>query len=304
MATSGIDNLLQLLEKNIAQNKPTIVQQSTKRQLALIEQSIRSLIQLKLDNLQMPVQELNQRISNFQATKSVLLNEIEGFHAILQHYIQKLNETVNTQCNDAAKAIETEIIACIESYLHPSFQLLEKPEQHKLIKALNQIIRAGFEQLKTQLEQSSKTQFKQILEQYLFNAKNILHNIAIHFSDYLNTGIETIVEKFDWNAYTASYITLNGLDKEAIITKNNPPFYLTKKSKEKHIVQSVLQQYHEIIVQNTASIIYETQYKIQESFRKFNADFKIRVQQLLQTLERKSSKLKNKFCSDTMLVCR
>ncbi|NIM33913.1 MAG: hypothetical protein GTN67_00130 [Hydrotalea flava] len=285
MATSGIDNLLQLLEKNIAQNKPTIVQQSTKRQLALIEQSIRLFIQLRLDNLQMPVQELNQRISNFQATKSVLLNEIEGFHAILQHYIQKLNETVNTQCNDAAKAIETEIIACIESYLHPSFQLLEKPEQHKLIKALNQIIRAGFEQLKTQLEQSSKTQFKQILEQYLFNAKNILHNIAIHFSDYLNTGIETIVEKFDWNAYTASYITLNGLDKEAIITKNNPPFYLTKKSKEKHIVQSVLQQYHEIIVQNTASIIYETQYKIQESFRKFNADFKIRVQQLLQTLE-------------------
>ncbi|WP_298297916.1 dynamin family protein [Hydrotalea sp.] len=286
---SGFKNLVAVLEKNITQNKTSILLQSTARQLALIEQSLQSLIQLRIDNLQMPVQELYQRMNHFQSTQSVLLNEIEGFQAILQHHIQKLNETVHTHCNDKAKNMETDVIALIESYLHPAYQLLNKPEQQQLIKTLNKMIRSSFEKLKTQLEESSKAQFKQILEQYLFNSKNILHNIAIHFSGYLNTGIETIVEKFDWKAYTAFYITLNGLDKEVILTKNSTHFMLSKKDKEKYISKAILEQYHEIIIHNTAAIIYEVQYKIQESFRKFNADFKLKVQQLLQTLEQEMS---------------
>ncbi|MDE3124398.1 MAG: dynamin family protein [Bacteroidota bacterium] len=282
---SGLDNLLKVLNQNITQNKRKILQQSTDRQLSLIKQSLLSLIQLRIENLQMPLQKLEERMHQFQATKNLILNEIEGFQAILEHHIQKLNEMVHNHCNNNAKMIETNVVTIIESYLHPSYQLFNKTEQKQLITTLNKTIRNNFEQLKNQLEAESKSQFKEILTHYLFNSKNILHNIAIHFQGYLNTGIESIVEKFDWKAYTAFYITLNGLDKETQFTINKANFFFSKKTKEQYITKAILKQYHEIIIHNTASIIYEVQYKIQESFRKFNADFKIKVQLLLQTLE-------------------
>ncbi|PZX66067.1 dynamin family protein [Hydrotalea sandarakina] len=287
MAESGFELLLQSLNSNISKNKSSILEQSIGRQLNLIQQSLISIIQLRINNLQLPVQQLSERIQQFENTQHVLLNEIEGFHAILQHHIKKLDETVHEQCNAKAKYFDATIQSLIQQYSNNNpFALLDITVQQALINDLNKLIKSGYEQLKTALEESSKLQFKSILEQYLFNSKNILHNIAIHFSDFLNTGIESIVEKFDWQAYTAFYITLNGLDKEAVINNNHTIFHFSKKSKEQQIIKSIQEQYHDIIIQNTAAIIYEVQYKIQESFRKFNADFKLKVQQLLQTLDK------------------
>lgn len=287
IAESGFELLLQLLNSNISKNKSSILEQSIGRQFNLIQQNLVSIIQLRINNLQLPIQQLSERIQQFENTQHVLLNEIEGFHAILQHHIKKLNEKVHEQCNAKAKYFDTTIQSLIQQYSNnKAFALLDVTVQQALINDLNKLIQSGYEQLKTSLEESSKLQFKSILEQYLFNSKNMLHNIAIHFSDFLNTGIESIVEKFDWQAYTAFYITLNGLDKEAVINNNHNIFYFSKKSKEQQIIKSIQEQYHDIIIQNTAAIIYEVQYKIQESFRKFNADFKLKVQQLLQTLDK------------------
>jgi GTP-binding protein EngB required for normal cell division len=287
MAESGFELLLQSLNCNISKNKPSILEQSIGRQLNLIQQRLISIIQLRINNLQLPVQQLPESIQQYENTQHVLLNEIEGFYAILQHHIKKVDETVHEQCNAKAKYFDATIQSLIQEYSYNNpIALLDITVQQALINDLNKLIKSGYEQWKTALEESSKLQFKSILEQYLFNSKNILLNIAIHFSDFLNTGIESIVEKFDWQAYTAFYITLNGLDKEAIINNNHTIFHFSKKSKEQQIIKSIQEQYHDIIIKNTAAIIYEEQYKIQGSFRKFNADFKLTVQQLLQTLDK------------------
>jgi GTP-binding protein EngB required for normal cell division len=287
MAESGFELLLQSLNCNISKNKPSILEQSIGRQLNLIQQRLISIIQLRINNLQLPVQQLPESIQQYEKTQHVLLNEIEGFYAILQHHIKKVDETVHEQCNAKAKYFDATIQSLIQEYSYNNpIALLDITVQQALINDLNKLIKSGYEQWKTALEESSKLQFKSILEQYLFNSKNILLNIAIHFSDFLNTGIESIVEKFDWQAYTAFYITLNGLDKEAIINNNHTIFHFSKKSKEQQIIKSIQEQYHDIIIKNTAAIIYEEQYKIQGSFRKFNADFKLTVQQLLQTLDK------------------
>jgi len=59
-----------------------------------------------------------------------------------------------------------------------------------------------------------------------------------------------------------------------------PDYFWRRKLYEK-----LYSHYHEIIVRNSASVGYDLQYKIQESFRRFNYDLQLNLQQLLKHIE-------------------
>jgi hypothetical protein len=94
-----------------------------------------------------------------------------------------------------------------------------------------------------------------------------------------------LAEQFDLNAYTPFYL---GLDSGLSAVDNPLTFFdrlFSFSFQQKKIQAKLKKHYEEIIVRNTASIMYDLNYKIQESFRRFNYDLHGRVNDVLINME-------------------
>ncbi len=102
----------------------------------------------------------------------------------------------------------------------------------------------------------------------------------------MGINFENIAEKFDLDVYTAFYLTLDS-GKPPVVSQKGLLFKLLPISAQKKKMFRQLQEhYNEIIVRNVASIIYDLQYKIQESFRKFNYDLNNKLKELLDNINK------------------
>lgn len=98
--------------------------------------------------------------------------------------------------------------------------------------------------------------------------------------------MELISEQFDLNVYTSFYLSLDSglppLQKvHSFFDKLFPASYQRRK-----LYTRWQNHYKEIIIRNAASIVYDLSYKIQESFRKFNYDLKMKMNNVLRSMEK------------------
>jgi uncharacterized membrane protein YgaE (UPF0421/DUF939 family) len=96
-----------------------------------------------------------------------------------------------------------------------------------------------------------------------------------------------ISEKFDLEVYTSFYLTVSSSGDLQTWKPTGFNKLLPTSVRKRHLIKKLENQYKEIIITDTAAIGYDLQYKIQESFRKFNYDLNNRLEELLENLRTK-----------------
>jgi GTP-binding protein EngB required for normal cell division len=278
---AGIQSLREKLIDLSKKDKAKLLQHSSLQQLRRITQKAILQLQFKVDAYLMPLQELENKSNQLTSSIQLMNDQKDEFESIITGKIKLLRQSIDEAVN--AESIQ------LEKYVNEKTSTIETLQSDSLKAKQNEIdelILRCFNEVKSQWEQKAKEHFKNLLQQYSTRSQSFFSELSGQFSSYFGQNVDIISEQFDLNAYTSFYLSLDsGL----------PPLRLSKSifsgllppSVQKRKLQKKWQEhYKEVIIRNTAAIIYDLSYKIQESFRKFNYDLNEKMKQLLSNMQK------------------
>ena len=204
----------------------------------------------------------------------------DEFESIIAGKIKRLQKDIDEDLNNKRNALRLEINAIIDEIPDIKTETLTASRTR-----LDDLIRESFENIKAEWELKTREHFRELLEQYSQRSQSFLNELSAHLSGYLNQNINLFSEQFDLSAYTAFYIKLDKGLREvnqplSLFDKILPLSFQLKKLRSKW-----QNHYNELITKNTASVIYDLTYRIQESFRKFNYDLNAKMHLILGSME-------------------
>jgi hypothetical protein len=258
-----------------------LLEQATRKRYRWLYQQLQMQLKLKTDSLLMPLNELEQKQEKLRSSISIMQEQKDEFESIIKGKIKILQDQIDSMVNKESAAIKNPIY----EQLNRQTDIIKKEMLVKIQNEIDQFILKRYEQVKTQLEELTKQQFKNLLQQYSTRSQSFLNELAMHLTSLLGISFDMIADKFDLNVYTSFYLSLDsGL---GIINPDN--FLLNKllpaPVRKRKLINKLKEHYNNIIIRNSASIAYDLIYKIQESFRKFNYDLNNRLKELLENIQ-------------------
>jgi hypothetical protein len=229
----------------------------------------------------MPLQELENRSRQLSASIQLMNEQKDEFESIISGKIKVLQENIHDAVNEERNALEKVVDDKISS-----IDLTKNVSAETLQKELDDVIISRFENAKTSWEQKAKEHFKNLLQQYSKRSQSFLQELSSNLSDYLGQSMEILSEHFDLNVYTSFYLSLSSSLPQLPKGRSFFDSFLPASYQRQKIHRKWQQHYKEIILQNAASIAYDLSYKIQESFRRFNYDLKIKMNDVLRSMEK------------------
>ncbi|OQP60185.1 hypothetical protein A3860_34465 [Niastella vici] len=271
--------LHRLIENMAVHEKGAIMQESISRQYNWLHKELQMQLQLKFDALTMPLTELEQRRSQLQASIQLMQMQKDEFASIINSRIRLMQDQIHITVNDASKTIKSRVNERLS-------EAINKDESvNHLHTELDQYILNEFDEIKRSMEQASREQFKSLLTQYSNRSQSFLNELAHHLTALMGISFDMIADKFDLDIYTSFYLTLSSDHVNGTYNKSLLYKLLPASIRKKQLLKGLQKHYNEVVIRNTSAIIYDLQYKIQESFRKFNYDLNNRFSELLQTIE-------------------
>ena len=261
--------------------KETLLQSSSSRQLQLLCRQAELQLQFMADAYLLPLHELENRSRQLTASIELMNEQKDEFESIITGKIKLLQQSINADVNEQSNLLQTKINNIIVSTNETNSIALQS-----LKNGLDEIILTTFERVKNEWELKAKEHFKNLLQQYSQRSESFLHELSANLSAHLGQNMDLFSEQFDLNAYTSFYLSL---DSGLSGVGNSLSFFerLFSSSFQRKKIHSKWQQhYKEIIIRNTASIMYDLTYKIQESFRKFNYDLTGKMNDVLRNMEK------------------
>ncbi len=261
--------------------KEALLQSSSSHQLQLLHRKAELQMQFIADAYLLPLNELENRRRQLAVSIELMNDQKDEFESIIAGKIKLLQQNINADVNAKSNALQTKINNIIKNVND-----IGRPALRGLQKQLDETILTSFNQIKNEWEIRSKEQFKNLLEQYSQRSQSFLYELSSNLSNYLGQNINLLAEQFDLNAYTSFYLSLDS----GLSAVDNPLTFFDKlfsfSFQKKKIQAKWKKHYKEIIVRNTASILYDLTYKIQESFRRFNYDLNRRMNDVLINMEK------------------
>jgi hypothetical protein len=152
------------------------------------------------------------------------------------------------------------------------------------VQGLNQWILGVFEQVHSDLENETRLRFQESLSQYARQPEGFLAELISQLSEIIQMDFSVIVDKFDLDVYAPFYLSLDG----GSIAGNNGAFIkrlLPASIRQRLLLQQLSTHYQEIIVRNAAAVIYNLDYRIQESQRKFSGELQRRLHDIVNQIQ-------------------
>lgn len=279
---SAIRNRMDELAKN---EKAVLLMQSSRNRLAALINQLEVILKLKAESLQMPVNLLEKKQLMLSESTGRLNEQKSEFDAIVGGRIKQLQDRIHDEVNRVAAVLHSEVKRKLFSEREASSKEIEKGGAESFQQKLNQQIVDRFNELKQSLERETRDQFYRLLEQYSQRSQSFLNELATHLASLLGIDFSLIANTFDLNVYTAFYFT-NVSQGASLPKKNWMDFFFSPRKRNERFIRSIYTQAQEVITANAASIIYDLQYKIQESFRKFSFDLNEHLKSLLADMSR------------------
>ena len=261
--------------------KEALLQSSSSHQLGLLCRQAELQLQFIADAYLLPLNELENRSRQLTASILLMNEQKDEFESIITGKIKMLQQSINADVNEQSNLLQKEVSNIIVSANETNSMALQR-----LKKQLDELILSTFEQIKNDWEVKAKEHFKNLLQQYSHRSESFLHELSTNLSAHLGQSVALFSEQFDLNAYTSFYLSLDS----GLSSVDNPLTFFDRifssVYQRRKIHAKWKQHYNEIIVRNTASIIYDLTYKIQESFRKFNYDLNRKMNDVLTNMEK------------------
>jgi hypothetical protein len=237
-------------------------------------------LQFRADAYLMPLQELEKRSNELASSIQLMNDQKDEFESIITGKIKLLQQSIDDAVNKESIVLEEETNDRITAIENSDSAFLGAKQ-----KEINELILSRFNDVKNQWEEKSKEHFKNLLQQYGKRSQSFFNELSTQFSSYFGQNVEIISEQFDLAAYTSFYLSLDSGLPPLQSSKSFLSSLLPASAQKQRLHKRWKEHYKEIIVRNTASIIYDLSYKIQESFRKFNYDLNEKMKQLLCNMQ-------------------
>ena len=278
--------------------KKELLEQSVFKRYEFLRNGLKNEIQFILKMTLMPLNELEEKKNMLQSSVKIMTQQKEEFESIMDGKIKSLQKYIRQTINEEAQLLTETVNQQIN-------EISNTEEQHilRLNETLKSLLFTKLETIKETLEEKTKDSFKDLLIQTAGKSESFLNELSNNLDTYLGMDFNLISEKFDLDIYTSFYLTVrtstNSQTWQSPILHRFLPAYIRKK----YLKKKLQDQYKEIIIRDTSSIGYDLQYKIQESFRKFNYDLNSQLKELLENLRTKiddtiASKKRNEQASE------
>lgn len=277
---SGIRRLMGEIQSIATHEKPALLRQAALKRYTRLHRQLLMQVKLKSDSLLMPLHQLKEKQEKLDGSIALMKDQREEFEDIIRGKVRLLQNHIDAVINQESAMIKNEIFEEID---HRD-NILQAEALSAIQQELNRLLIARFESVKTTLEQHTREQFRNLLQQYGARSQSFLNELATHLHSLLGISFDMIADRFDLKVYTSFYLSLDsGI---SVIRSHN--YMLTKllpaSSRKKRLVNTLKEHYNNLIIRNSASIAYDLVYKIQESFRKFNYDLNNHLQELLESI--------------------
>lgn len=277
----NVDALKKELQNLGLDEKEELIQISSIHQLKLLWQQATLNLKFIRDSYLLPLHELENRSVQLAASIKLMNEQKDEFESIINGKIKQLKQNINDDVNEKSNELKSNI-----NYSINNITDIKSTTLKGLQNQLDDLILSSFEKLKNNWELKAKEHFKNLLQQYSQRSQSFLHELSENLSAQLGQNMEIVSAQFDLNAYTSFYLSLSSgnfaIEKPiSFFDKILPSSYQIKKIKTKW-----LEHYNEIIVRNSASVMYDLSYKIQESFRMFNYDLNFKMNEVLKSMEK------------------
>ena len=294
----NIDQLSSRLIDLARAEKKELLEQSVIKRYEFLRNELKNEIQFILKLKLMPLNELEEKKNILQSSVKIMTQQKEEFESIMEGKIKSLQRYIRQTINEEAHLLN-------ELVNHQISEISNPDEQHILLlnEKLKSLLLTKLETIKESLEEKTKESFKDLLIQTAGKSESFLHELSTNLDTYLGMDFKLISEKFDLDVYTSFYLTVNSSMNSQ--TWKSPIFHklLPASLRKNRSIKKLQHYYKKTIIRDTAAIGYDLQYRVQESFRKFNYDLNNRLKELLENLGNKiddtlASKRRNEQASE------
>lgn len=279
-------------------DKKEIVAQSVIKRYEFLRHGLENEIQFILKMMLMPLDELEEKKNMLQSSVEIMTQQKEEFESIMNGKVKSLQKHIHQTINEEAY----HLIATVNREIS-AFPITDDSSFSVLNKKLKSLLLAKLETVKGLLEEKTKESFKDLLIQTAGRSESFLHELSTNLDTYLGLDFKLISEKFDLDVYTAFYLTVSSSSDSQTWKSSSLSKLLPAQIRKRRFIKNLQDHYKKIIIRDTAAIGYDLQYKVQESFRKFNYDLNKSLRELLENLETKindtiASKKQNEKASE------
>jgi len=281
----NIGLLKERINNRIIGSKDRIIFTRSIRVLLSIADQLAALLQVKLDTLQLPLEELERKHVSMEHSIDYLASGKVDFEAVVKSRVQQLITNVTEQCEQKRKDLEQFYHNLLIKDPAETWKKIKETDANIYSRELAREIIKQYDELKGSLEKSVKEEFSNILLQYSTLSQSFLKEIIKQMKEVLGINIESIITSFDLEVYTSFYFKTDTRYSVPSIRKNI--FYkpLPERLVRSMVMKQIFTNCLELINPNSGRIRGDIDYKISESYRKFRYHFDQRLHDLLQSLK-------------------
>jgi small GTP-binding protein len=282
---SNIGELRKKIDEQIVVDKDEILSAQSNRQLLAIADQLDTLLTVRSDTLQMPLNELEKKRESMQHSLDFLAFGKDDFHAVVQNRIRQLKEQVAEAAEQKRLELLNYCTILLKEESAQTWKEIKETDADTFYGKLSGQIIQQYEELKGKLEQSVKDEFSSILLQYSQQSKSFLNEIVKQMEEILGIQIGGIISAFDLDVYSSFYFKSEVKYTVRSIRKKFSYQILPDVLVKRMVLNQIYENCLELINPNAGRIRSDIDYKISESFRKFRYQFDQKLFDLLQSLK-------------------
>lgn len=246
---------------------------------------LQNLLKVKSDTLQLPVEELEKKRESMQRSIDFVASGKVDFDAVVKSRVKQLIDKITDQTEQKRRELSHYYYDLLIEKKVQTWAELKKTDADDYFRKIASDILQEFDELKTNLEESVREEFGNILLQYSTLSRSFLSEIITQMKEILGINIEGIISSFDMDVYTSFYFKTDTKYSIPSIRTNMLLKILPDKIVRSIVLKQIYTNCLELINPNSGRIRGDIDYKISESYRKFRYHFDQKLHDLLQSLK-------------------
>ena len=281
----NIELLHEKIREKIIQAKDEILTLQSIRQILALANQLGTLLKVKSDTLQLPMNELENKRKSMQQSFEFMAAGKDDFEAVIKRRVEQLKRNVTEQTERKRKELEAYCNQKLKVEAAKTWQHIKKSDADQFYSEMLEYIEREYDKLKKELEKTVRDEFGSILRQYSQQSQSFLNEIVKQMEQILGIQIEGIISSFDLDVYTSFYIYKSDIKytipsiKEKVSYRFLPDSWVRRK-----VLKQIYDNCMVVVNPNAGRIRSDIDYKINESFRKFKSNFNQKLQDLLESL--------------------